>query len=630
MHLLNTLTFGLAGLSSVLAGPHNRVKLNDRASIESFMESESSVALRGLLCNIGNQGCEASGVPNGVVIASPSKSNPDYWYTWTRDAALVMKAIVERFSANSTFDTGLQNIIHAYVGSQAKLQGVSNPSGSLSDGSGLAEPKYNVDLTAFTGGWGRPQRDGPALRAIALMQYAKWMVDNGYPETASEVLWPIIRNDLAYVGQYWNQTGFDLWEEVSGSSFFTTAAQYRALVQGSKLAAELGTTCSTCGTVAPKILCFLQSYWSSSGNYLIANINQNNGRAGRDANTILGSIHNFDPSLGCDALTFQPCSDKGLANHKAVVDSFRSWNINSGIPKGTAVSVGRYIEDVYYNGNPWYLSTLAAAEQLYDALRVWESQGSIQVTSISLNFFRDFNSSISTGTYTSGSATYTNLMAAILDYADGFVDIVQTYMGTNGALAEQFDKSTGGPLSARDLTWSYAAFLTAAAARAKVHSSQFSWANGVAVLPASCQATSVSGAYITATNTHLPTLTPSAGNETITVTAAEPSSTSCAIGIYFHVLVTTNWGDTIKVVGSVDALGNWDTSKAIALTAWSYTASNPLWDGTLSMSPGQSFQYKFIKVTSSGVLTWEADPNRSFIVPSSCGGSGTTGGSWQS
>lgn len=38
--------------------------------------------------------------------------------------------------------------------SQAKLQGVSNPSGSLSDGSGLGEAKYNVDMSAFTGGWG--------------------------------------------------------------------------------------------------------------------------------------------------------------------------------------------------------------------------------------------------------------------------------------------------------------------------------------------------------------------------------------------------------------------------------------------------------------------------------------------
>ena len=105
--------------------------------------------------------------------------------------------------------------------SQAKLQGVSNPSGSLSDGGGLGEPKFNVDMSAYTGAWGksvwqtalrmvanldglgRPQRDGPALRAIALITYAKWLISNGYTSTASSIVWPVIKNDLAYVYQYW-------------------------------------------------------------------------------------------------------------------------------------------------------------------------------------------------------------------------------------------------------------------------------------------------------------------------------------------------------------------------------------------------------------------------------------------
>ncbi len=50
---------------------------------------------------------------------------------------------------------------------------------------------------------GRPQRDGPALRAIALINYSKWLVNNGYASTASSIVWPIIKNDLAYVAQYW-------------------------------------------------------------------------------------------------------------------------------------------------------------------------------------------------------------------------------------------------------------------------------------------------------------------------------------------------------------------------------------------------------------------------------------------
>ncbi|MBE3046995.1 hypothetical protein IMZ48_31610 [Candidatus Bathyarchaeota archaeon] len=67
-----------------------------------------------------------------------------------------------------------------------------------------------------------------------------------------------------------NNTGFDLWEEVSGASFFTTISQYRALVEGSALASELQTTCEACDAIAPHVLCFLQSYWSNEG-YIISN-----------------------------------------------------------------------------------------------------------------------------------------------------------------------------------------------------------------------------------------------------------------------------------------------------------------------------------------------------------------------
>ena len=125
------------------------------------------------------------------------------------------------------YDPALQTQIQNYVISQANLQAVSNPSGGLSNGAGLGEPKFMVDLTQFTGAWGRPQRDGPPLRAIALMGYAKWLLDNGYTSTAQTVVWPVIKNDLAYAAQYWNQTGFDLWEEVQGSSFFTIVATHR-------------------------------------------------------------------------------------------------------------------------------------------------------------------------------------------------------------------------------------------------------------------------------------------------------------------------------------------------------------------------------------------------------------------
>lgn len=364
-------------------------------------------------------------------------------------------------------NSSLQLTIENYITAQANLQQVSNPSGSLSTG-GLAEPKFNIDMTAFTGAWGRPQRDGPALRlvvqspklaitdisrATALIAYGKYLVSNGQKSTASSILWPIISNDLSYVMQNWNQTGFDLWEEVDGSSFFTIAVQHRALVEGASFATSIGQTCSGCTSQAPQVLCFLQSFWN--GEYITANINVNNGRSGKDANTLLGSIHTFDPAASCDDSTFQPCSDKALANHKVFVDSFRSiYGINSGIAEGTAAACGRYPEDVYYNGNPWYINTAAAAELLYDALYQWDKLGSLVVTSTSLAFFKDFDSSVATGTYASGSATYSSLTTAIRNYADGFMSVIEKYMPANGLISEQFDRNTGAQLSAVQLTWS--------------------------------------------------------------------------------------------------------------------------------------------------------------------------------
>lgn len=95
----------------------------------------------------------------------------------------------------------MQILINDYISAQAKLQTVSNPSGSLSNGAGLAEPKFMPSGAAFTGDWGRPQRDGPALRATALIAYGRWLLSNGYSSAATSIVWPVVQNDLNYVAQ---------------------------------------------------------------------------------------------------------------------------------------------------------------------------------------------------------------------------------------------------------------------------------------------------------------------------------------------------------------------------------------------------------------------------------------------
>lgn len=175
------LTLGQA----VLAAPQLAARAT--SSLDTWLASETTVARQSILDNIGAGGAYAASAKAGIVIASPSLDSPDCksilshqefrltdidYYTWTRDSALTLKVMIDLFKNG---DTELLDVIEEYISAQAYLQTVSNPSGGLSSG-GLGEPKFNVDETAFTGSWGRPQRDGPALRATALIAFGQWLI----------------------------------------------------------------------------------------------------------------------------------------------------------------------------------------------------------------------------------------------------------------------------------------------------------------------------------------------------------------------------------------------------------------------------------------------------------------------
>lgn len=89
------------------------------------------------------------------MVASPSEVNPNYLYSWVRDSSLVFKVLIDQYTSGQ--DTSLRSLIDAFVAAESGLQQTPNPSGDVTTG-GLAEPKFNIDGTAFTGPWGRPQR----------------------------------------------------------------------------------------------------------------------------------------------------------------------------------------------------------------------------------------------------------------------------------------------------------------------------------------------------------------------------------------------------------------------------------------------------------------------------------------
>lgn len=77
-------------------------------------------------------------------MASPSQTNPDYFYTWTRDSSLVFKALIDQYTLGIDSTASLRTLIDEFVSAESILQQTSNPSGTVSTG-GLGEPKFNVD-----------------------------------------------------------------------------------------------------------------------------------------------------------------------------------------------------------------------------------------------------------------------------------------------------------------------------------------------------------------------------------------------------------------------------------------------------------------------------------------------------
>ncbi len=100
----------------------------------------------------------------------------------------------------------------------------------------------------FTGGWCRPQNDGPGLRAITLVHYAQELIAAGNKAYVQQNLFGpsapnggAIKFDLDWVVQNWESNGCDLWEELRSSDlFWNRFTMRRALLVGALLAGALG------------------------------------------------------------------------------------------------------------------------------------------------------------------------------------------------------------------------------------------------------------------------------------------------------------------------------------------------------------------------------------------------------
>ncbi len=408
------------------------------------------------------QNISRSDTPRGFVVASPSKSDPNYYFHWVRDAALVMSALQQTLP----FDQQ-KPLFRDYIDLVNNHQQVWKITGQ-------GEPKFNPDGSSYSLPWGRPQNDGPALRVIALTRHALRLIENGGIDYVKSRLYggkipanTVIKRDLEYVSHNWTKHDFDLWEEVKGHHFYTRYVQRTALVLGAQLADRLGDhgAAKWYRKQAVELNQALEKHWSAEKNYILTTRNRVGGlpykHTNLDASVILAVNHASLPGL-----SFSATDERVIATAWKLIAAFKDiYPINN---RFDGTGIGRYPEDRYFGGNPWFLLTAGFAEYFYKLAESYQKDHRLTVSDTSKKFFNKFLGLQFSHGVISDDLSVTEVISRLKKHGDQFLNRIKRHAGQDGRLDEQFDKYNGFMKSARDLTWSYASFLTAINAKRRL------------------------------------------------------------------------------------------------------------------------------------------------------------------
>lgn len=417
-------------------------------------------------------------LPGGVIAAN--SASPDYRFVWDRDGALAMRTLTqvahgksaEALAAYVAFSAGRQERAATNAFDPAKLKAAPGFEWAerwlRKDASGgLGEPRElpNGDFDPFQ--WGRPQTDGPALRALTMLDVLREPLDASVKAQALAVL----RRDLDCIVDVWPKDSFDLWEETfAAKHYYTREVQAAALAAAAKLP-ELADRAAVYASAAKAIDSERSLFWNGSYVRASLDVKARDGHTGKDtdldSNVVLAAIH----SGRIDSHVLATARMVELRDQKLF-----PLNADVGPTMGTAI--GRYVGDVYQGGNPFHMLTLAFGELHYKVAADVTANG-FTVDADNRAFFAAALPGarfLKVGaSFAPGSAEAGKLATALLAKGDAFVartarhSSIATDADGNLRLhmAEQFDRVNGQPRSAQDLTWSNAALVSAGAARAQ-------------------------------------------------------------------------------------------------------------------------------------------------------------------
>lgn len=466
---------------------------------ELWVNLQANRSFNYILENIGGVSTtlDPKEVAYGVVIASPLKKSPNYFYNWIRDSALTIRSLIYHLEDNTKdgfSDAVLRNVVERYIEVNYHLQRLPNRSGKFDDDtrSGLGEPKFMPDGTTFDENWGRPQSDGPGLRVTTISNYLNFLkkhhlsIESDFLGNVSYVYHEIVKPDLEYVMLNWNTEAFDLWEEINSSHFFNALTQLRALGDGLHLAESLNDDIEFVEELRNQyealkayILDPATGFTRPTLPYIVETpaLLTERKRSGLDAASLLASLHAHNFEYGdTEDIPFDVDDNRVLNTISAMVADMKyRYPVNHDkirLRQNIGVGLGRYPEDVYdgygtSEGNPWFISTASAAEIVFKWIyKKVSREQDIVITPFNKDFFGALIDDLSdeelgVGDYviSHGSERYKRVLISMFNYSDSFMDVIQSHVDSvNGQMLEQFNKYHGYMQGAEDLTWSYSSF----------------------------------------------------------------------------------------------------------------------------------------------------------------------------
>ena len=378
----------------------------------------------------------------GCIIASPSYPadlatvDQDYVFNWTRDAALTALEIAAATKPARPGE-GIQPLID-YVTFAKTCQNSGAPT--------IGHACFTIE------GQPRPwpeQSDGPALQTLAILE--------AFPQldaAGQAVGTTVATTNLNYLLGAYQMRTTNLWEEHSGQSFFARAVQLRCFQAISANTAGIAAPPGTAQAIS-WLQAALAEHWDGQRYVSILNPTPD----GYDPNIdiilacIYGAVTATDPKLLATAAQLrQQWSDQASTFY---------YPINGDdAGRGIGPALGRYPGDTYdgdvrnpvLGGHPWALCTCGFAQLYYRVANAVTAAKTVPLDPVSQPFFDQ----VGIGAATAWADAATSLQNA----GDRMLNAV-IFHSDHLELSEQFDGTTGYEKSVRNLTWSYASFLSA-------------------------------------------------------------------------------------------------------------------------------------------------------------------------